>query len=137
MTASSAGSPAGWSTRCSTPPECRRAPGRSTSPPDPAIRRRVPPTGASVVGVDGAVAMVSLAGGLHPGLEFRRADAHRLPFDDASFDAVVGNFLILHLGRPEEAVREFVRVLRPNAGLALTAWDLPSTPPFSASSSTR
>jgi ubiquinone/menaquinone biosynthesis C-methylase UbiE len=81
--------------------------------------------GASVVGVDGAAAMVSLAGGLHPRLEFRRADAHRLPFDDASFDAVVGNFLILHLGRPEDAVREFIRVLRPNAMLALTAWDVP------------
>ena len=92
--------------------------------------------GASVVGVDGAAAMVSLAGRLHPGLEFRRADAHQLPFDDASFDAVVGNFLILHLGRPEEAVREFFRVLRPNATLALTAWDLPSTPASSVSSST-
>jgi SAM-dependent methyltransferase len=79
--------------------------------------------GASVVGVDVAAAMVALAAGLHPGLEFRQADAHELPFDDASFDAVVGNFLILHLGRPEQAMAEAVRVLRRGGALALTTWD--------------
>jgi ubiquinone/menaquinone biosynthesis C-methylase UbiE len=73
--------------------------------------------GASVVGVDVAAAMVALARRLHPGLEFREADAHALPFEEASFDAVVGNFAILHLGRPNEAVAEFVRTLaRGHAG---------------------
>ena len=86
--------------------------------------------GASVVGVDVAGAMVSLAGRLHPGLDFRQADAHELPFDHASFDAVVGNFLILHLGRPEQAMAGFARVLRPGGRLALTAWDLPERARF-------
>ena len=86
--------------------------------------------GASVVGVDVAGAMVSLAGRLHPGLDFRQADAHELPFDHASFDAVVGNFLILHLGRPEQAMAGFVRVLGPGGRLALTAWDLPDRARF-------
>ena len=86
--------------------------------------------GASVVGVDVAGAMVSLARGLHPGLDFRQADAHELPFDHASFDAVVGNFLILHLGRPEQAMEGFVRVLGPGGRLALTAWDLPDRARF-------
>ena len=36
---------------------------------------------------------------------------------------MVGNFLILHLGRPEQAAAEFARVLRPGGRLALTAWD--------------
>ncbi len=80
--------------------------------------------GASVVGIDIAPAMLEVAGRLHPELELRQADAHELPFDDASFDAVVGNFLILHLGRPEQAAAEFARVLRPGGRLALTAWDL-------------
>ena len=46
--------------------------------------------GASVVGIDVAEAMIARARSAHPGLEFRRADAHDLPFADASFDAVVG-----------------------------------------------
>lgn len=86
--------------------------------------------GASVIGVDVAGAMISLALRLHPGLDFRQADVHKLPFEDGSFDAVVGNFMILHLGRPEQAIAEFVRVLRPGGRLALTAWDLPDRARF-------
>ena len=86
--------------------------------------------GAPVVGLDVARAMISLARRLHPGLDFRQADVHELPFEDASFDAVVGNFLILHLGRPEEAMAGFVRVLAPGGRLALTAWDLPERARF-------
>ena len=86
--------------------------------------------GANVVGADVAEAMVELARGLHPQVEFRQADAHALPFDDSSFDAVVGNFGILHLGRPEQAVAEFVRVLVSGGRLALTAWDTPNRARF-------
>ena len=81
--------------------------------------------GASVVGVDVAAAMISLARRLHPEIEFREADVHELPFEDGSFHAVVGNFLIMHLGRPEQALAGFVRVLRPGGRIALTAWDFP------------
>ena len=81
--------------------------------------------GAFVIGVDVAEAMVALARRSHPGIDFRTADVHALPFEDASFDAVVGNFVILHLGLPERAVSEFVRVLAPGGRLGLTAWDLP------------
>ncbi len=82
--------------------------------------------GASVVGVDVAEAMIATARSAHPGLEFRWADAHELPFADASFDAVVGNLAVMHLSRPERAMAEFVRVLRPGGRLALTAWADPS-----------
>ena len=78
--------------------------------------------GASVVGVDVAEAMIARARSAHPGLEFRWADAHELPFADASFDAVVGNLVVMHLSRPERAMAEFVRVLRPGGRLVLTAW---------------
>jgi SAM-dependent methyltransferase len=86
--------------------------------------------GASVVGVDVASAMVELARRLHPGLDVREADAHALPFEDGAFDAVVGNFAILHLGRPEQAASEFARVLAGSGRLALTTWDLPAQAPF-------
>jgi SAM-dependent methyltransferase len=86
--------------------------------------------GAAVVGVDVAEAMVALAGRLHPGLDFRRADAQDLPFEDASFDAVVVNFAILHLGRPERGAADFARVLAPGGRLALTVWDRPDRARF-------
>ena len=81
--------------------------------------------GASVVGVDVAPAMVRLARQLHPDIDFRQADAEALPFEDGSFDAVVTNFVVPHLGRPERAVGELVRVLQDGGRLALTTWDLP------------
>src|SRR4029450_13221225 len=59
------------------------------------------------------------------GIEFRQADVHELPFDDDAFDAVVGNFLIMHLGRPDQAMAGLVRVLVPGGRIALTAWDFP------------
>jgi SAM-dependent methyltransferase len=81
--------------------------------------------GADVVGVDVAAGMVALARRLRPEIDFRQADAERLPFADSSFDAVLGNFLILHVGRPEQVAAELARVLRPGRMLALSTWDLP------------
>jgi SAM-dependent methyltransferase len=82
--------------------------------------------GASVVGVDVAEEMLALARSLHPGLELVRGDIERLPFEDGAFDAVVGNFVILHVGRPEACAAELARVLAPGGRLALTTWDVPS-----------
>ena len=81
--------------------------------------------GAVTVGLDNSEAMLSLARRRYPEIEFRRGDVEALPFPDGSFDAVVGNFIMLHLGRPEQAVAEFVRVLVPGGRLALTVWDVP------------
>lgn len=86
--------------------------------------------GAAVVGVDIADAMVSLARRRYPQLEFCRGDAQALPFGEGSFDAVVGNFGIHHVGDPERAASEFARVLAPGGRLALTVWDLPSRARF-------
>jgi SAM-dependent methyltransferase len=81
--------------------------------------------GASVIGIDIANQMLRVARRLHPGIDFRQADAERLPFPDDSFDAVVGNFAILHFARPEQAVAEFRRVLAPGGMVALSTWDTP------------
>ncbi|HEX6150016.1 class I SAM-dependent methyltransferase [Nocardioides sp.] len=81
--------------------------------------------GAHVVGVDIAAAMVTLARTLRPEIEFRQADAERLPFAEDSFDAVLGNFLILHVGSPERVIAELTRVLRPGGRVALSTWDVP------------
>lgn len=81
--------------------------------------------GATPIGLDVAHEMVAVARARYPDLEFLQGDAHRLPMADGSVDAVVGNFAILHLGRPERAVSEFVRVLAPGGWLALSTWDTP------------
>jgi SAM-dependent methyltransferase len=81
--------------------------------------------GASVVGIDVAEAMVALARRLHPQVDFRSGNAEALPFADGSFDAVVGNFVLLHLGDPERAASELARVLVPGGRIALTVWDMP------------
>ena len=89
------------------------------------VAARAAGRGASVVGVDVAESMLALARRLHQELEFTSGDAEALPFADGSFDAVVANFLLLHLGRPERAAAEFARVLAPGGRVALTVWDLP------------
>ena len=82
--------------------------------------------GASVVGLDVAEEMVALARMRQPGTEFVRGDAEELPFLDGSFEAVVANFMILHVARPERAAAEAHRVLAPGGGIALSVWDVPA-----------
>jgi SAM-dependent methyltransferase len=81
--------------------------------------------GARVIGLDISPAMVALARQRHPDIEFREGDATALPFLDASFDALVMNFGILHLGRPEQAIAEAARLLRPGGRFAFSAWAPP------------
>ena len=51
----------------------------------------------------------------------QRADAHRLAQPDASFDACISAHMLEHLARPEQAIGEMARVLRPGAPLVLIA----------------
>jgi SAM-dependent methyltransferase len=79
--------------------------------------------GASVVGVDFADEMLSLASSLHPSVSFRQADAGALPFDDGVFDAVVAAFLMPHVADLPAICTELARVIRPGGRLALATWD--------------
>lgn len=55
-------------------------------------------------------------------IEFYTADAEDLPFDDASFDAVISTFGVMFVQRPEAAAGELARVCRPGGRLGLTTW---------------
>ena len=81
--------------------------------------------GARVLGVDFSAPMVARARELNPAIEFQEGDAEELSFSDASFDAVVMNFGILHLARPERAMKQAARVLKPDGRFAFTAWAKP------------
>jgi SAM-dependent methyltransferase len=52
-------------------------------------------------------------------LRCERGDAHALPFADASFDVVTCRVCAHHFARPEQAVREAARVLRPRGRFVL------------------
>jgi SAM-dependent methyltransferase len=86
------------------------------------IQRR----GAIPVGVDFAAEMVGLAKARWPGIEFREGDAEALQLPDQSCDAVVMNFGLLHMARPEVAMGHVARVLRPGGRVAFTVWASPA-----------
>jgi ubiquinone/menaquinone biosynthesis C-methylase UbiE len=91
---------------------------------DAASLARLVAPGGSVAGIDGSQAMIEAARLRHgdvAGLSFEVADAGRLPFDDASFDAARVDRVLQHIADPAAAVREMVRVLRP--GGVLVAYD--------------
>jgi SAM-dependent methyltransferase len=82
--------------------------------------------GSDVVGLDLSETMLEFARARVPDVKFVHGDATALPLPDASFDAVVAAFVLLHLGVPERAVAEAGRVLVPGGSAAFTVWDAPS-----------
>ncbi len=98
-------------------------------------------TGCRVVGVDQSPEMLAAgrervaAAGLDERIELVEGNAERLPFGDASFDAVTFTYLLRYVDDPAATLRELVRVLRPGGmvaslefgvprGLARPAWEL-------------
>ncbi len=55
-------------------------------------------------------------------LEWVEADAESLPFEDASFDAVISTFGIMFAPRQSVAAAELARVAKPGARIALCSW---------------
>ncbi|MDQ0991291.1 class I SAM-dependent methyltransferase [Streptomyces sp. V3I7] len=76
--------------------------------------------GARVRAVDADAGMVAAA--RSRGVDAEVAVLPELPFADGAFDAVVGNFVINHVGRPRAALAELRRVLRPGGRVAVTTW---------------
>ncbi len=86
--------------------------------------------GANPTGLDFSGEMITIAKRLSPNIEFREGDAQNLPFKDRTFDRVVANFALLHLAKPEQAMAEACRVLKPGGRFGFTTWAKVSENPF-------
>lgn len=83
--------------------------------------------GAKVTGLDLTPALLEqakegakVAG--HDDIAWHEGDAEALPFPDASFDVVLSQFGHMFAPRPEVAVREMLRVLKPGGTIAFATW---------------
>ncbi len=85
--------------------------------------------GARSVGVDFCADMIAQARQRCPQLEFHQGDAQALDFADDSFGAVVMNFGVLHLSRPQTAFAEASRVLRAGGRFGFSVWAAPDASP--------
>ncbi|PCG85570.1 SAM-dependent methyltransferase [Streptomyces sp. WZ.A104] len=84
--------------------------------------------GAAVHAVDAEPGMVDASRRAVPGIAACIARLPELPYEDDAFDAVVGNFVLNHVGRPREALAELRRVTRPGGRVAVTIWRSPGAP---------
>jgi SAM-dependent methyltransferase len=82
--------------------------------------------GASVRGIDLTPELVQRAREnaalLKLEVSFREGDVESLPFPDATFDVVVSQFGHMFAPRPDVAIQEMLRVLKPGGTLAFATW---------------
>ncbi|MDB5870854.1 MAG: SAM-dependent methyltransferase [Ramlibacter sp.] len=83
------------------------------------------PASVEVVATDLNQAMLDEAAkvGTARPVEWRQADAMQLPFEDASFDAVVCQFGVMFFPDKAKAFAETRRVLKPGGVFIFNAWD--------------
>lgn len=55
-------------------------------------------------------------------IDFREGDAEALPYEHASFDAVISQFGHMFAPRPDVTVAEMLRVLKPGGTIAFSTW---------------
>ena len=83
-------------------------------------------TGARVTGLDLTPQLLDRARenahAVGVNVDWHEGDVEELPFDDESFDIVVSQFGHIFAPRPEVAVREMLRVLRPGGTIAFCTW---------------
>lgn len=86
--------------------------------------------GVRVVPADFSLGMLRQGRRTHPQLPFIAADATRLPFADASFDAVTMSYGLRNVRDYPAALAEFVRVTKPGGRLVINEFSRPTNAAF-------
>lgn len=86
--------------------------------------------GADVVPCDFSTGMVAVGKSRRPELAFVAGDAMRLPFADASFDAVTISFGLRNVVDPQAGLQEMLRVTRPGGRLVVCEFSTPTWAPW-------
>jgi ubiquinone/menaquinone biosynthesis C-methylase UbiE len=76
-----------------------------------------------IAGVDPAPGMLAVARRLAPSIEWRVGTAESIPYSDSVFDAVVSQFGMMFFDDRAQALREFLRVLKPGGKISVAVWD--------------
>lgn len=82
-------------------------------------------SGAEVIALDFSQGMVDEGRRRHPDLAFVQGDAMALPFGDAEFDAVTISFGLRNVQKPEVAIAEMLRVLKPGGRVVICEFSRP------------
>ena len=77
----------------------------------------------NVAAADPSEPFVEAARERNPGVDVRLAPAESLPFEDASFDAVLAQLVVHFMSDPVAGLREMARVAVPNGVVAACVWD--------------
>ena len=86
--------------------------------------------GATVVPCDFSVGMLRVGKKAKPHLPFVAGDGMKLPFGDATFDAVTISFGLRNIVDPDAGLREMLRVTKPGGRLVVCEFSSPTWPPF-------
>ena len=97
------------------------------------VARALARRGAQVTALDQSEAMLAVARA-HPdaGITFMVGEAERLPFADASFDALTFTYLLRYVDDPDATLRELARVVRPGGRVAMVEFGVPANPALRA-----
>ncbi len=85
---------------------------------------------AHVVPCDFSLGMLRVGKRARPRLAFTAGDATRLPFPDATFDAVTISFGLRNIVDPDAGLREMLRVTRPGGRLVVCEFSHPTWAPL-------
>jgi demethylmenaquinone methyltransferase/2-methoxy-6-polyprenyl-1,4-benzoquinol methylase len=92
--------------------------------------------GARVTALDQSEAMLSVARRRTPpstgSVTFVTGEAERLPFQDASFDALTFTYLLRYVDDPAATLRELSRVVTPGGRIGMVEFGAPETPALKA-----